>query len=145
MYRLDRELSLRIGHASPVYRKLKSRLRNNRAHFYSSEVPGLPSHCAGCYIVVEAWTVIQCANSQTASVRDKTFKINHGHLLEGQSQQWWGAKESWAAIFEIHSNTDESNTAWPPRKDGSWTSAPTDPVFPAYGRKAEPRKAQAVV
>ena len=45
-----------------------------------------------------------------------------------------------AVISVIDSNTDESARAWPPGK-----YALTDPVFPASGRKAEPRETQAEV
>ena len=71
-----------------------------KAGFHKSDVPGLLSHCAGCFVVrCLSMDYIQCANWPTARVHDE-----YGYLSERQNQQKWGAKESWAAISEIHSD-----------------------------------------
>ena len=70
--------------------------------FHQSKLPSLLSHCAGCLVVrCRGMDHIQCANWQTASVCDKTFKIN-GYLLERLNQQWWGAEESWAILMQMN-------------------------------------------
>lgn len=54
-------------------------------------------------------------------------------------------KRAKASLSETHPNSYESAIAWPPEKDRLLMPVPIDPVFPASGKKAEPKEVEAVI